>query len=72
MAVNTIGVIGAGTMGTGIAQVAAQAGLAVALLDVSAEAIAASRRRLDRSLQGGIEREKITVEQADALKQRIT
>ncbi len=71
MAVNTIGVIGAGTMGTGIAQVAAQAGLAVALLDVSAEAIAASRKRLDRSLQGGIEREKITVEPAEAVRQRI-
>jgi len=37
MSINAIGVIGAGTMGSGIAQVAAAAGLSVLLVDVSDE-----------------------------------
>ena len=39
MAIQTIGVIGAGTMGNGIAQIAAQAGLEVLMLDVSEAAL---------------------------------
>ena len=44
MQVDKMSIIGAGTMGTGIAQVAAQAGIQVALIDTSEEA-------LDRSLE---------------------
>jgi 3-hydroxybutyryl-CoA dehydrogenase len=62
--VNRLCIIGAGTMGTGIAQVAAQAGLRVHLLDASPQALAASRERLDASLAEGIKREKLTPDQA--------
>jgi len=59
-------------MGTGIAQVAAQAGIRVCLLDTFEEAIPRSQKLLDQSLQGGIEREKITAEQAEEVKTLIT
>jgi 3-hydroxybutyryl-CoA dehydrogenase len=72
MEVNTLGVLGAGTMGTGIAQVAAQAGIRVHLIESNEEAIPRSRGRLDKSLRGGIEREKITAEQAEEVKRLIT
>ncbi len=57
MAIKTIGVIGAGQMGAGIAQVAAQAGIGVILGDVS-EALAQRgvegiRRNLERAVEGG-------------------
>jgi 3-hydroxybutyryl-CoA dehydrogenase len=72
MEINTLCVIGAGTMGTGIAQVAAQAGIRVHVLETFEEAIPRSRKRLEKSLQGGIEREKITAEQAEVVKSLIT
>jgi len=70
--VNTLCVLGAGTMGTGIAQVAAQAGIRVHVIETNEEAIPRSRKRLDKSLQGGIEREKITSEQAEEVKRLLT
>lgn len=72
MQVNTICIIGAGTMGTGIAQLAAQAGIRAYLLDTFEEAIPNSQRRLEESVQGGIEREKITPQQAEEIKALIT
>jgi 3-hydroxybutyryl-CoA dehydrogenase len=65
-------VLGAGTMGTGIAQVAAQAGIRVHVLETNEEAIPRSRKRLDKTLQGGIERGKITPEDAEAVKGLVT
>ncbi|MBD5805029.1 3-hydroxybutyryl-CoA dehydrogenase [Azoarcus sp. Aa7] len=38
MAINTVGIVGAGTMGNGIAQVCAAAGLTVVMVDISADA----------------------------------
>lgn len=72
MEVRTMGVIGAGTMGTGIAQVAAQAGIRVHLIDTSPAAIEASHRRLEASLEGGIEREKIDHAQAEQVRRLIS
>lgn len=70
--VNTLCVLGAGTMGTGIAQVAAQAGIQVYVVETNEDAIPRSHKRLDKTLQGGIERGKLTPEQAEEVKQRIT
>ena len=53
-------VIGAGTMGHGIAQVAAAAGLKVLLVDQDAAALARGRKRIDENLAGGIQRGKLT------------
>ena len=72
MDIKTLCIIGAGTMGTGIAQVAAQAGIRVCVLETFEEAIPRSQKRLEKSLQGGIEREKITAEQAEGVKSLIT
>lgn len=72
MNINTLCVLGAGTMGTGIAQVAAQAGIRVRVLEANEDAIPRSQKRLGKSLQGGIEREKITAAEAEQVKQLIT
>jgi len=72
MQVNTMCVIGAGTMGTGIAQVAAQAGIHVHLLDTSEEAVSRSQGQLEDSLHTGIERGKITAEEAEDIRRLIT
>jgi len=50
MEVNTMCILGAGTMGTGIAQVAAQAGIRVHLIDPFDYAIARSRKLLGKTL----------------------
>jgi 3-hydroxybutyryl-CoA dehydrogenase len=44
MTIETIGVVGAGTMGSGIAQIAATAGLKVVLIDVTETALTFSTR----------------------------
>jgi 3-hydroxybutyryl-CoA dehydrogenase len=67
MDINTLSVIGAGTMGTGIAQIAAQAGLRVSIIDTAAEVLGHSEARLRKSLAGAVQREKLTAEQADAV-----
>ncbi|MEN6305161.1 MAG: 3-hydroxyacyl-CoA dehydrogenase family protein [Armatimonadia bacterium] len=72
MDLNTICVIGAGTMGTGIAQVAAQAGLRTFVIEANVEAIPRSQKRLEKSLQGGIERGKLTEAEAEEAKGRLT
>ncbi|MEN6547052.1 MAG: 3-hydroxyacyl-CoA dehydrogenase family protein [Armatimonadia bacterium] len=72
MDLNTICVIGAGTMGTGIAQVAAQAGLRTFVIEANVEAIPRSQKRLEKSLQGGIERGKLTEADAEEAKGRLT
>ncbi|MCD6361430.1 MAG: 3-hydroxyacyl-CoA dehydrogenase family protein [Armatimonadetes bacterium] len=72
MQVDTMTIIGAGTMGTGIAQVAAQAGIEVHLIDTSEDALERSRGILRRSLNGAIEREKLTEDQAAEVEGRIT
>jgi len=50
VSINTIGVVGAGTMGSGIAQAAAVSGCAVVLQDVSEEQIARAKKGIERSL----------------------
>ena len=60
-----IGVIGAGTMGRGIAECALLAGYEVALLDASAELAAKGRAALEKSLARGVERGRLSLESAD-------
>ncbi len=72
MEVNTICILGAGTMGTGIAQVAAQAGIRVHLIDPFNYAIARSRKLLGKTLQGSIKRKKLTDGDTEKIKSLIT
>ena len=66
-----ITVVGAGTMGHGIAQVAALAGYDTALTDVNADALAAALRQIQQNLDGGVARGKITEDAAAAAVGRI-
>lgn len=68
----SIGVIGAGLMGAGLAQVSADAGLDVVLIDVSAEQAAASLDRIGRAYAKKVERGTLTRGRADAALARIT
>ncbi|HXG52228.1 MAG TPA: 3-hydroxyacyl-CoA dehydrogenase NAD-binding domain-containing protein [candidate division Zixibacteria bacterium] len=58
-----IGVLGAGTMGAGIAQVAAQAGFRTLLYDVSQELVDKGLERIRSFLEGSRERGKLSAEQ---------
>jgi 3-hydroxybutyryl-CoA dehydrogenase len=66
-----IGVLGAGTMGAGIAQVAAQAGFETFLYDISQEFIDKGLGRIRGFLQGSRERGKITAEQEKQILDRL-
>ena len=67
-----IGVLGAGTMGAGIAQVAAQAGYDTLVYDVSQEFIDRGLDRIRQFLKGGRERGKITAEQESGTLGRLS
>ena len=71
MEVRIIGVIGAGQMGSGIAQVAAQAGYEVLLLDASEEALKRGLEAIRRSLGKFLEKGRITEEAYEATLGRI-
>ena len=61
-----VAVVGAGTMGHGIAQVAAVAGYETRLTDASADSLAAAWDRIQSNLAGAVGRGKLTQAQADA------
>ena len=71
MGVTTIGVIGAGQMGNGIAHVMALAGYEVRLTDVSEDALSAARGKIESNLNRQISRDKITEAARDAALARI-
>ncbi|HKG12244.1 MAG TPA: 3-hydroxyacyl-CoA dehydrogenase family protein [Pyrinomonadaceae bacterium] len=60
--VKTVAVLGAGTMGHGIAQVAAAAGYRVVLRDVTEELVSKGVRSIESNLSKGVERGKVTAE----------
>ena len=70
MAVKKIGIVGAGTMGTGIAQVAAASGLDVVLSDMAEELLQRSLQTMDKSLTKLSEKGKIE-ENKDKILSRI-
>lgn len=70
MDINKIGIIGAGAMGTGIAQVAATSGLEVILEDVEEESLERAIKTMDKSLSKLREKEKIK-EEKDSILARI-
>jgi len=66
-----IGVIGAGTMGAGIAQVAAQTGFETLLYDINQEFIEAGLGRVANFLRGSRDRGKISAEEEHAVLNRL-
>ena len=71
MAVEKIQVVGAGQMGSGIAQVAAQAGLAVHLADVDETALGKGLETIEKNLSRSVEKERISQEEMDEALARI-
>ena len=69
--IKTIGILGAGQMGGGIAQVAAQAGFAVRLADASLELAERGRAKIAAMLSRQVEKGKLTAEARDQLCARI-
>jgi 3-hydroxybutyryl-CoA dehydrogenase len=71
MAIETIGVVGAGTMGNGIAQTAAIAGVKVVMVDVTDEALAKGMAALSASMDRLVAKEKLERPARDAALARI-
>lgn len=72
MDVKNITVIGAGTMGSGIAQVAAQAGYSVSLSDIKKEFVQKTLESIDKFLQKGIEKGKVKPEDKEKVMKNIS
>jgi 3-hydroxybutyryl-CoA dehydrogenase len=66
MTIKTVGVIGAGTMGNGIAQVFAQSGFTVTLVDVAQPMLDRARATIEKSLGKFVEKGKLTASDRDA------
>ncbi|HEV2450102.1 MAG TPA: enoyl-CoA hydratase-related protein [Thermoplasmata archaeon] len=66
-----IAVLGAGNMGSGIAHACAQAGFDVRVRDVDDAILGRGRASIEKTLQGGIDRKKITTAQRDAILGRL-
>ena len=71
MEISRVGVVGLGTMGSGIAQVCLQAGLEVIGREIEPELGEAARRRIDHYLTRGVEKERLTQEEKDAALARL-
>ncbi len=71
MEIKKVSVIGAGTMGHGIAQVCAQAGLEVNLQDLKDEFVKGGLARIKRFLQDSVERQKMSQGEAEAVLAKI-
>jgi 3-hydroxybutyryl-CoA dehydrogenase len=70
--INAVGVVGAGTMGSGIAQVFAQAGYTVQLVDVARPMLDTARRNIEKSLGKFLEKGKLTAAARDAALGRLS
>ncbi|HKO97026.1 MAG TPA: 3-hydroxybutyryl-CoA dehydrogenase [Pyrinomonadaceae bacterium] len=66
-----IGVVGSGTMGNGIAQVAARAGYDVVMRDISEEFLQRGLGAIDKSLQRDVDKERLTAEEKSSIVSRI-
>ena len=69
--IRTVAVIGAGTMGAGIAQVCAQAGWKTRLFDAFPDGLEAGMNRIEAFWDKGISRGKTTAEQKEAWSQHL-
>jgi 3-hydroxybutyryl-CoA dehydrogenase len=72
MNIRTVGIVGAGTMGNGIAQVFAQAGFAVRLVDVAQPLLDRARGSIEKSLNKFVDKGKLTAGDRDATLGRLT
>ncbi len=71
MTIETVGVVGSGTMGNGIAHTAAQYGRRVILVDVEKGLLDRAMATIDRNLQRGVDKGKMNVAEKSAILGRI-
>lgn len=69
--IKSICVIGAGTMGSGIAQVAAQSGFTTLLFDINGTVLSKAKSSIQKSLQLLVEKQKITGDESSSIFQRL-
>ena len=69
--IETVGIIGAGTMGNGIAQICAAAGLQVVMVDISDAAVSRGVATIGGSLDRLVKKEKMTAADRDAVLKRV-
>jgi len=70
--ISTVGVVGCGLMGSGIAEIAAKSGFDVKVREVNEDFLAAGQKRIRRSLDKAVEREKLSAEDRDAAWARLS
>ncbi|MBW2058752.1 MAG: 3-hydroxybutyryl-CoA dehydrogenase [Deltaproteobacteria bacterium] len=71
MEIKTIGVIGAGQMGSGIAQVASTAGLSVVMRDIADQLVEKGLAAIGKNLDRSVQKERITPSQREQILARI-
>jgi len=71
MDIKTFGVVGAGQMGNGIAQVAAMSGLEVIMNDIKSEFVEKGMANIDKILSRGVEKGRMTDDEKNAVLGRI-
>ncbi|MGE0160416.1 MAG: 3-hydroxyacyl-CoA dehydrogenase family protein [Gemmatimonadales bacterium] len=72
MSVERVGVVGCGLMGSGIAEVCARSGKAVVVREASAELLAAGRKRIEKSMERAVAKEKLTAPERDRALERLS
>ena len=72
LAVRSVGVVGSGTMATGIAEVLAKGGFDVTLVARSESSLARTLAALDKSLEKAVQRGKLEAGDRDAIRSRVT
>jgi 3-hydroxybutyryl-CoA dehydrogenase len=70
--IRKVGVVGCGTMGSGICEVCSRAGFEVIFTEITAEAVAVGTERIARSVERAVDRGKMERSSADALLARIS
>ncbi len=70
--INTVGIVGGGIMGSGIAEVAARSGCDVVVREVNADAIDVAQRRFTASLDKAVRNGKLSTDERDATLKRVS
>ncbi|HKK91839.1 MAG TPA: 3-hydroxybutyryl-CoA dehydrogenase [Longimicrobiales bacterium] len=71
MKIEKVGIVGAGLMGSGIAEVAAKAGFDVVVREIDEPSADRGRARIEASMDRAVEKEKLTAEERDGALDRI-
>lgn len=72
MDISKVGVVGCGLMGSGIAEIAAKSGFEVRVREVNADFLEAGQKRIKKSMDRAVEKEKLSAEDRDAAWARLS